>query len=334
VNATIAGPRTNSTAMADLVLLRYALPHATPKLVREDLGKVLEREPTASDIDELRAELVADGLMSRGPRNAFVLTDAGRQRAVEFLGLSELPPRTTWATALAKYVFPKAMGLSPEAAAKLRKSEQLEAFVLKRKYGLPSAAGSSLSQVLEAIACKELGFPEEATLAGLLRTVLSRLVGSKERLTKDQLRKQLPRFETGLVKGTAEEARRVLVRDWLAGAATPPLREKPAQAEPFDLVAFASTVRAIAADSPAEDRFHDNKIFIAPLWKRSQQEPNFPRMTLAEFKQRLIEANGQHLLHLSRADLVQAMDPRLVAESETVYLNATFHFVLREETRP
>ena len=70
------------------------------------------------------------------------------------------------------------------------------------------------------------------------------------------------------------------------------------------------------------------------MWRASQREPNFPRLTLPEFKQRLVEANRDHLLHLSRADLVQAMDPRLVAESETAYLNATFHFVLLEETRP
>ena len=45
------------------------------------------------------------------------------------------------------------------------------------------------------------------------------------------------------------------------------------------------------------------------------------------FKQRLVEANSKGLLRLSRADLVSAMDPELVAESETRYLNARFHFV-------
>lgn len=75
-------------------------------------------------------------------------------------------------------------------------------------------------------------------------------------------------------------------------------------------------------------------MFISALWRASQREPNFPRLTLPEFKQRLVEANAQHLLHLSRADLVQAMDPQSVAESETSHLNATFHFVLLEEARP
>ena len=90
----------------------------------------------------------------------------------------------------------------------------------------------------------------------------------------------------------------------------------------------------LAAKSPSEDRFHDNKVFIAALWRATQEEPSFPRLALAEFKQRLVEANSQNLLHLSRADLVQAMDPQLVAESETGYLNAAFHFVLVEGDLP
>jgi hypothetical protein len=75
-------------------------------------------------------------------------------------------------------------------------------------------------------------------------------------------------------------------------------------------------------------------VFIAALWRASQREPSLQHISLPEFKQRLVEANAQSFLHLSRADLVQAMDPQLVAESETVYLNATFHFVLLEGDRP
>jgi hypothetical protein len=75
-------------------------------------------------------------------------------------------------------------------------------------------------------------------------------------------------------------------------------------------------------------------VFIVALWRASQREPNLQRFSLSEFKQRLIEANAQHLLHLSRADLVQAMDPQLVSDSEIVHQNATFHFVLLEGDRP
>jgi hypothetical protein len=50
-------------------------------------------------------------------------------------------------------------------------------------------------------------------------------------------------------------------------------------------------------------------------------------MTEAGFKDRLIEANRQGLIRLSRADLVEAMDPADVRASETTWLNAVFHFV-------
>ena len=96
----------------------------------------------------------------------------------------------------------------------------------------------------------------------------------------------------------------------------------------------AATAKALAADSPPDARFHGNKVFIAALWRASQREPSLQHISLPEFKRRLVEANAEHLLHLSRADLIQTMDPQLVAESETVYLNATFHFVLLEGDRP
>jgi hypothetical protein len=186
-----------------------------------------------------------------------------------------------------------------------------------------------VNQAAEAVACKELGFPAETTLAGLMCAALSRLLGSG-RLTKEQIGKQLPLFETGLTAATADAARRKVVRDWLHAAPVPP---QPA-AEPFDLHAFADTIRALAAASPPQDRFHDNKVFIVALWQASQREASFPRCSLPEFKHRLVEANAQHLLHLSRADLVQAMDPQLVSDSEIVHQNATYHFVLLEGDRP
>jgi hypothetical protein len=321
-------------AVADLLLVRMALPNATPSKVRDDLGKLLGADLSAAELGDLQSDLMSAGFLTKGKRNAFALTDAGRERALRFLGVAELPPRTNWSTVTAKYLFPKAVGLSPNAVAKLDSGDKLAAFLLKRKYGVAAAPGATVNQVLEAIACKELGFPGETTLEGLLRAVLCRLLRSDSRLTKADLAKQVPLFETGLKRVHAEDVRRKLVRDGLteSTATAPPGEPRPA--EPFDLTAFALTVRALAGRSPPEDRFHDNKVFIAALWRASQREPNFPRLTLPEFKQRLIEANANHLLHLSRADLVQAMDPRLVSDSETVHQNATFHFVLLEGDRP
>jgi hypothetical protein len=328
-----AAASVSTTAVADLVLVRYAISKSTPKKVREDVGQLLDTELSAADFDKIRNDLVSASFLTKGPRNTFTVTDEGRKRALHFLGLAELPPKTNWGTVVAKHLFPMAAGLSASAAAKLDNGDKLAALVLKRKYGLPGEAGSSVNQVLEAVVCKELGFPEETKLSGLVMTVLSKLLGSRERLTKKQLAEQLPLFETGLVGASAAAVRRKLLRDWMVGRAHSPPPALPPFAESFDLGAFAATVQAMACMSPSQDRFHDNKVFIAALWRASQLEPNFPRLNLPEFKLRVVEANSQHLLHLSRADLVQAMDPQLVAESETVYLNATFHFVLLEAPR-
>jgi hypothetical protein len=325
VSPDLLAPPVN--AVADLLLVRMALPNATPKKIREDLGKLVAGGMSAAALDELRSELAQAGLLTKTKRNTFALSEAGRERGLQFLGVAELPPGTSWSKVTARYLFPKAAGLSANAAAKLDKGDKLTAFVLKQKYGLATGAGATVSQVAEAIACKELGFSEETTLDGLLCALLSRLMGA-ERLTKASLVKQLPLFETGLTVASAEAVRRKVVRDWLGGAPV------SSPGEPFDLSAFAATVRALAADSRPQDRFHLNKVFIAALWRASQREPSLQHFSLAEFKQRLIEANLQNLLHLSRADLVPAMDPQLVADSETVYLNATFHFVLLEGDRP
>jgi len=339
VTTALATPPATLTAVADLVLVRMSLPSnkpVAPSVVRKDIGKLLGIDFSAADFDDLRNELASAGLLSKGKRNTFALTEAGREQALRFLGVAEPPARMSWSAIVASYLFPKAAKLSAEAAAKLNNADKLSAFILKRKYDLGAGAGSTVKQVLEAIVCKKLGLSDETTLDGLLCVELSRLMGS-ERLTKEDIAKQLPLFETGLKAATADAVRCKVVNDWLGGAPLKqpkPSQPEPQHPEPFDLSAFAETVRALAHKSPPEDRFHDNKVFIAPLWRATQEEPSFPRLSLPEFKQRLVEANSQNLLHLSRADLVSAMEPQLVAESETTHLNATFHFVLLEEEHP
>ncbi len=334
MTVTIDASLSTNTVLADLVLVRMMLPSRkppAPSAVRKDVGKLRGSELSAAEFDDLREALSSAGLLHKGHRNTFVLTDAGRQRALDFLEISELPPRTNWTTVIDKYLFPKAAELSASAAAKLKNADNLAAFVLKRKYGLAVGSGSTVKQVLQAILCKNLGHPEETTLDGLLCAELSKLIGS-ERLTKETLAKQLPLFETGLTEVRADAARKKVVREWLDRPSVPP--SKRDDGEPFDLTTFAATVIALAAKSPPQDRFHHNKVFISALWEASQRESSFPRLGLDAFKQRLLEANAQNLLHLSRADLVQAMDPEIVNKSETKYLNAAFHFVLLEGDRP
>ena len=185
MTTTLASAATD-TAVADLVLARMAVPGKSPvgpMALRKDIGKLLGSEMSAAELDSLRTSLATAGFLTQGKRNTFSLTDAGRERALRFLGVDEVPAGTNWSTLIAKHLLPKAIGLPAEAAAQLKNGDLLAAFLLKRKYGLAAGAGSTVNQVLEAVACKQLGFGDETTLAGLSCAVLSRLMGS-ERLSK------------------------------------------------------------------------------------------------------------------------------------------------------
>ena len=124
----------------------------------------------------------------------------------------------------------------------------------------------------------------------------------------------------------AKELREAAMRQWVDRSTADPALSPDSPAEPLDLRAFAEHVLAAARSSPT-GRFGDNKVFIAHLWSAAQDDPALRGMDLDGFKQRLAEANNARLLDLSRADLVEAMDPEDVRTSETRYYNATFHFV-------
>ena len=180
MTTTFASRSTTDFAVADLVLVRMTLPSkkaVAPSVVRKDVGKLMDSELSGADFDHLRIELTTAGFLTKGKRNTYALTDSGRERAIRFLGVADLPPRTNWSTVIAKYLFPKAAGLSANAAAKLDSGDKLAAFILKRKYGLFAGSGSTVNQVLEAITCKRLGFANETRLSSLSCVVLSKLIG-------------------------------------------------------------------------------------------------------------------------------------------------------------
>jgi hypothetical protein len=122
----------SATEIADLVLVRMTLPSkkpVAPAVVRKDVGKLLNSELSGAEFDDLRSELATAGFLTRGKRNTFALTDAGRERALRFLGVAELPSRRNWSTVIARYLFPKAAGLSATAAAELENGDKLAAFI-------------------------------------------------------------------------------------------------------------------------------------------------------------------------------------------------------------
>jgi len=328
-------------ALADLVLVRLALP--SQKLpsatnIRKDLASASGTPITPDDYAKVTSVLQAEGLVAPRPRSkgAVQLTDAGRDAALRFLGVEALPPRTTWKVIRSRYLPAKAVGAGSET---IDSSDRLGAFLIRREYDLPE--GGTVRRALEALVCKLTGHPDETTLEGLFRAVLSESLGTGERFTTDDLVKQFPRKVSGARSGRLDDLRAAVVAKWLQGeeAQTEERTREPKQPElatepeQLDLSEFAATVKRIARDCPAEGRF-GNKAFIAAVWRESQAEVGFRRMPLAEFKASLAEASREGLIRLDPADLVQSMDPQLVADSETVRAGAAFHFILIEESAP
>ena len=218
-----------------------------PKQVRESLSSLLGCSLSEDVLEPIRKQLVDEGYLFRTPRRAYRLTEAGRHRALSFLGLKTLPRRCHWRTVLTKYL----------PAALIRHWEQdLAKMQNQHNTALPPTLTSY----------KPTPFP-------------------------------VPRDDSG----------------------TP---------HSIDLPAFAQAVLQHASSLPSHERFGPNKAFIACVWQAMQANSTFPPMNLDTFKQFLIAAHRQGLLCLSRADLVQAMNPQWLSQSRTQYLSSEFHFIL------
>lgn len=93
-------------------------------------------------------------------------------------------------------------------------------------------------------------------------------------------------------------------------------------------------VREAARSIHGPGRFGDRKVFISELWRRVGKELG---LSLDDFKRWLVARNRSEDLRLSRADLVSAMEPSLVAASET-FANPgesypVYHFVIDDSVR-
>src|SRR5438105_3347268 len=158
-------PAAPTGPLADLILARL-LPAAKSvgvKAITKDVGELFHRPPPAERVAGTVAALRAAGLVTPKRQQ---LTDAGRARALAHLGVTEIPPRANWGTVKAKYLVPRALGLSPTSAddAKLvGDAGKLAAFLLKRQFALPPGTPHSLGGVFEALACRFLGFPDHVS---------------------------------------------------------------------------------------------------------------------------------------------------------------------------
>ncbi len=229
----------------------------------------------------------------------------------------------TWKQ-LSERVFP-ALGLGVAASdskvlARLVGRDEWTAAIAGRALGLWSEGPPpSLSAVCDAYAWQRLGLTGRAkrcppeVRAVFLQRELQTDSGPPDRLLRLFAARALeaPRAELRVLRDT-------LVRRWLLG------KELGTQ-----LSSFADEVRRVAR-SASHGLFGTRKVFISAVWDELRRSGPWSALSLPEVKSRLLAAQRTGALELARADLVAAMDPQLVAASETLADGASFHFVVRE----
>ena len=353
----------------ELLVLARLLPvgekGVKPEKIQEDLGPLLEHRWSGSAltavVDRALVKLTARGLVTRLPTKrkkdvpSVVLTPEGRQAALKFLKVSELPAKTTWATLKKSLLLARSLGLTAPGPA-FSKPGGFQAVLLRQKYHLPLGEYPDLKDVKTELTRKLLNMgPKEVVTAAAIKTDLTRKflnMGPKEKVTIDTIqsallgrelgehrptdpKKALDRLisrQVGARRESDAEWRDAVLRHWVNESIDGQASQSPAPSHPaslppaFDLAAFARKVKA-AAEACTSGHFGDDKVFISHVWNSLKNDTDFYIKDLAVFKQHLAEANNARLLDLSRADLVQAMDPDDVRLSEVTYLNAAFHFI-------
>ncbi|HWB09728.1 MAG TPA: hypothetical protein VG826_10900 [Pirellulales bacterium] len=315
----------------DLMILVRLLEPATPTKARQDVGKIaaagIAQGEWNSMFEAHWKRLIDRGLIGRSPGKrsgqSLTPTDAGRRHALNFLQVSKLPDKVKWATLQADYLLPLAMNCQPGSAKaqQLKSAPQFKLAVISQARRLSPRNGATAKTVLATLAWKLIGVESEADFTA--ENVIQQIgLGQRpaRKVTATQLAAALAARALGANKTTLTELRSAALRQWLLASVPAP------GASTDDLGTFASQVIDAARRCQAAARFGDNKVFISHVW-RQMNGPLGAAPELGTFKQRLLEANRDGLLQLSRADLVEAMNPVDVQESSTVYDNATFHFV-------
>jgi hypothetical protein len=340
--------------VAQLVLARLLVKGDkgdTVASIRKDLEPLLGHVWSGSDLtaqlEGALHALVSEGRATRTrPKKTelFTITPQGASESLASFGLRALPPKTTWSTLKKNYLPALALGLpgpSPEEAKRLGGETGIKAALLHARFGVPIPPYSTAKadKLLAAYCWKLLGIDSGAnfTAGAVQEALLRRELGEPpmpepgpERKPKSKSKPKPSTFLAGLLarevgarKSTAGELHLATVRQWIERTATP----VPPAPERLDDHEFARRVVAAARSCPT-GRYGENKVFVAHVWRRLREsDPDFAAMPLDEFKNRLADANHARLLDLSRADLVQAMDPQDVEQSEIRYLGASFHFV-------
>lgn len=342
-------------AIGHLVLTRLLVAGekgATLPQIKKDVSPLVEHRWTGPDWSELLERsleaLESEGALRRikplrGKTDLFRPTAEGTQQALEFLGVAEVPPRTTWASLKKTFLLARALGLSAprgEALKKFASDTGFKAALLKAEFDLPLGEFPTSKEATDALYWKLVGLESNGhrkfDVKSLLAALFNRELGEHRQGPPLKEVDKLLAKKVEARRSDANEFRSAVFRQWIdrtaaagatdGGPAAAPGSQDAKGARPLDLGTFARRVHAAACAS-REGRFGDDRVFISRLWRALEGDPATSGTDLDGFKRRLAEANQSRLLDLARADLVEAMDENDVRDSETHFLGATYHFV-------
>ncbi len=281
------------------------------RAVRPFVEHALGSGETTEQIERALSSLEDRGEITAKPH---ALTDDGRSRLLEFLGLERLPSQLTWKQMRRKYLVARTLDLKAD---RLKDADRLRGLVIRKHHDLPTSETSTLIRAIDSLVWRQLGVESDKplTLNEVRAHMLRNLLGTESKLGLEKIVRVLAANAAGASSPDDDAIRLALVRSWLCASQ---------DERRFDLDRFAEDVRRAAARTE-QGRFGDDRVFIAAVWRTLGSA-----LPLEEFKERLVVANRAGLVRLTRADLVEAMDPAEVSASATHYLNATFHFVEAE----
>ncbi|RKG56638.1 hypothetical protein D7X30_23620 [Corallococcus sp. AB011P] len=286
--------------------------------------------------DALLTELLEDKQVEARGRSGLALTGAGRQQALKFLRVDS-PKGLTWKRVKQQHLLAKGLGLpaSKPALGRLSDADGVRALVLKRAHKVEGPETPTLAQVRDRLLWRQLGVEtdEAFSLRAVQAHLLGQLLGQEVRDPKRGV-EQLAARAVGAPRVDAEVVRMAALREWVLAEAEKVSAPRPKLVEaavklapkvpPTETVSFARRVLDAAKAVPPTGRFGDNKVFISHVWKALQPE----WADRPAFNEALLAANRAQHLSLGRADLLAAMNPQDITESEVRAVGASFHFVI------
>lgn len=339
-------------SLADLLLSRLLFADKKGMTVSElkaalkaIAGSELSNTAYSEQIETTLTNLSEQGYIQPVSSSRYQLSDRGGEHILDALNLKTLPPRLQWQTLKNTDWIAHALtlpALSTETRKRLGEADGLRAAILQQGFDLSIAPFGTLTQARNALLWQQLcdaqtaerlqaqlpdlrqqAFNQGTVMAALLNDLLQ----TAKPLPWDKALSQLVAKVAHAKRTSPDELRTAILRQAMTSTASPsPSTDTTPTPATLSDEAFAE-LTLNAAKATQDGRLGDAKVFISRVWATLQQQHPDLTLSLEDFKQRLLTANQQRRLDLSRADLAYALDAHDVSASEINHLNSTFHFI-------